>query len=269
VKLHWGQIKPSNYEMLLKHYGSEPPWLMENSPLISLVEAIVEGRNLEETAYFDFISRDREYLAGSVKLVGQLISSNNLTAVFEVESVIDGSYKVAINLVTGKRIWTKNFLPYQTIHFPNHVVPGQRHSRFPVDYDFDGKKVLDLGANSGENSIQVLQAGAREVISVDGEFTSTIWQLRNAWGFQDRMTIKPEFIEKHYDADIVLAFSVSKYLEEGVLEGIIEGRDCIYENHEYGEKHPDTSHKWTKVKDVPYSTVEPDRKREVFVGIAP
>lgn len=276
LMLYYGQIRPCNYKALRSHYGHEPPWPMDCAPHVSLVEAVLVGTDPRATPYFRYLLGHHgedadDVLARQVGVVGRLLDAPSLVVEVEHESVLDGNHRTAVCLVTGKPLRTNPHAPYQTVEFPNHTVEGRRFGdRRISDYDFRGKRVLDLGCNAGMLSIHALQAGASEVVAVDQDLRSTTWQLRDAWGFQDKMSIVVSKIEdlQPVDADVVLAFSVVAHADPTSFAMLVSGRDCILETHISGEEPPPTGHEWTRISTSRYSRELPNLQRDIYLGRA-
>ncbi len=272
--LYYGQIRPTNYQALFDHYDHAPPWPMDRAPHISLVTAVLNGTDITRTAYCDYLIKTHgddwlPTLHRQRSVVEELLQAPEHTVQVQYDSVINGNHRTAVCLVTGKTLHREQQPTYQTLELPDCVVKGRRLGDRTVDYDFTGKRVIDLGCNDGMLSIYALACGASAVVAVDADLCSTTWQVRNAWNAQDRMLIDVANIdtwEGPPDADVVMAFSVMKYLDPAHFSKLIHGRDCILESHMSGEAPPSTGHNWTKIGTSPYRRAQPDLTRDIFLG---
>lgn len=273
--LLYGQIRPNNYEVLLDLYGHEPPWPMACSPHISLVEAVLQGSGVAKTAYFEYVRRTHgpstaHTVERQTKLVAHLLKGNAYDPVnIEHDSVLEGNHRVAVAIMTDSPLKAEIRFPYQTLEFPDEIVAGRRlgDRQIPME-DLDGKTVLDLGCAQGMMSIQALRQGAASVVAVDADLLSTTWQLRDAWGFKDKMKIVVSQIEDIPDieADVVLVYSAIRHMPESAFRRHTTGRICVLETHSQDEPLPNTSHAWKFIGRVPYSRIEPDKFRDLWVG---
>lgn len=293
MKLFYGQIRPANYEALLAHYGHEPPWPMDRCPHISLVQAVIDATPVVDTAYFTYLRRchgedARSMLERQDMLVRMFLDCGGLSVQVEHESVLDGNHRAAVALVTGRPPTIASSQPYQTLVYPigqdlepfdlgwlrGHArkfihVDGRRLEGRDIPYDVDGKCVLDLGCAQGMMSITALLQGASHVVAVDADLRSTTWRVRDAWGFTDRMSIIPARVEDldEIEVDVVLAYSIERHVDPQAFARVLRGRVCVLETHAEGEPPPSTGHVWTFVQKTPYSRADPQRRRDVYVGM--
>jgi 16S rRNA G966 N2-methylase RsmD len=160
--------------------------------------------------------------------------------------------------------------PYQTIYTPHMHIDGRRlDDRWPIDYDFRGKTVLDLGARDGMNSIRALEAGASRCTLVDHDFTSLTWQVIDDCGVRNRCAMLPSDATKlpPQGCDVVLAFSVVAHIGVEALAVLALGKDILLETHAEADSPPDTGHRWRLLGQVSYSRAEPGRKRSIYLGL--
>jgi hypothetical protein len=173
--------------------------------------------------------------------------------------------------VRGQKLLHNEAQPYQTISTPHMFFPGRRlDDRWPLDYDFTDKTVLDLGARDGMNSIRALEHGASRCILVDHDYTSLTWHVIDDCGVRNRCTVLPADARElpPQECDVVLAFSVVAHIGTEALIGLAHGKDVLLETHGETDQPPDTGHRWRWLKSVSYSRAEPDRKRNIYLGTA-
>lgn len=272
--LWYGQIRPTNYSALCQVYGYFPPWPMTRSPHVDLVHALAEGRDPSKTAFADYLrlTGRPDLLLERVNVLRGLMASEGP---FEIDtccnSVLDGNHRSAVAIVRGQQLIHHERQPYQTINIPGvFQIDGRRFDdRFPIDYDFSGKVVLDLGARDGMNAVHALKAGASKCILVDNDFTSLTWQVMHvSWFHYWQYDILPADLRElePIPCDVVLAFSIRGWIGDEALAKHIAGKDCLLETHTEEETPPDTGHAWTLLKEVSYSRAEPDRKRRLYLG---
>lgn len=272
--LWYGQIRPSNFDALCQVYGYFPPWPMSRSPHVDLVHALADGRDPSKTAFADYLclTGRPDLLLERVNVLRGLMASEGP---FEVDtccgSVLDGNHRTAVAIVRGQKLIHNERSPYQTIKTSHTQIPGRRlDDRFPLDYDFAGKVVLDLGARDGMNAVHALEAGAKKCVLVDSDFTSLTWRVMHECGFAyyqyDIIPADLRELPVTPACDVVLAFSIRQWIGDDSLASHIAGKDCILETHTAEEVPPATGHKWRLLKEVAYSRNEPDRKRCVYLG---
>lgn len=128
---------------------------------------------------------------------------------------------------------------YQTLALENTLRQGGRQSRerFLFQIDFRGKSVLDIGANTGENSRIVRRLGADLVDGYEydpyfvetGRAVNALTGMTRVSLFQGDCTRPELFSGMKYD--IVLALSVWVYLKE-TIEQVAEITDVmVFETH--------------------------------------
>ncbi len=276
TKLVYGQVRPGNFGALCDLYGHEPPWPMTHAPHVSIVEAILQKSDPKATPYFDYLARthgprSHDTLRRQVALVEYLLAGGSHDPILtQHESVLDGNHRVAVAIAKGVSVASTVKAPYQTLEFPDRVVEGRRIGQRELPLDLKRKVVLDLGCADGMMSVTALRQGANYVTSVDADLCSTTWQVRDAWGFQDRMKIVVARIETLPDVkgiDVVLALSVIQHIGLEAFTFHTRGRICVFETHDQGQEPPPTHH-WKLADRVSYSRAEPQRLRDVWVGTA-
>lgn len=128
---------------------------------------------------------------------------------------------------------------YQTIDFGEVEKRGGRTTRIKYLYqiDFQDKSVLDLGANTGENSRIVRKLGAKLVDGIEydplfveiGRAINAVSGMTRVSLFQGDCTNPDEFEGMHYD--IVLALAVWVYLRK-TIEDVAKITDVlVFETH--------------------------------------
>ncbi len=198
-----------------------------------------------------------------------MLGSSGFEIDVERNSVLDGNHRVAVHLVAGVPITLRWRAPYQTVQFPVGVVPGRRSGGRVLPVLVRGKTVLDIGCCDGMMSVAALHAGATSVVSVDRDLRSTTWQLRNAWGYANRMDIRvlnADDLEVQ-DVDMVFAFSVIQHIGLRNFVRLTEGRECVLETHHEGAELPDSGHEWERLGHTQYSVAEPDRRRDLYLWV--
>jgi len=128
---------------------------------------------------------------------------------------------------------------YQTIDFGDVEKVGGRSNRLKFLYqvDFQGKTVLDLGANTGENSRIVRRLGASLVDGIEydpffveiGRAINAVSGMTRVSLFQGDCTKPQEFEGMHYD--IVLALAVWVYLQKTIQEVANITDVMVFETH--------------------------------------
>lgn len=274
TKLFYGQIRPSNFEVLLDLYGHDPPWPMTRSPHLSLVDAVLKKYDARVTKYCEYLERTHgrmahDTLRHQVALMEHLLAGGPQDPILtQHESILEGNHRTAVAIAKGIRITANTKAPYQTLEFPDCVVEGRRIGQREIPVDLKGKSVLDLGCADGMMSVTALRQGAAFVSSIDTDLCSTTWQLRKAWGLEDNMSITVERIETaktFEDADVVLAMSVIQHIGLEAFTRHTKGRVCVFETHDQGQEPPPTHH-WKLADRVSYSRAEPVRLRDIWIG---
>ncbi len=128
---------------------------------------------------------------------------------------------------------------YQTIDFGDVEKRGGRTNRINYLYqiDFQGKTVLDLGANTGENSRIVRKLGASLVDGIEydplfveiGRAINAVSGMTRVSLFQGDCTNPGEFEGMHYD--IVLALAVWVYLGNTIKDVAAITDILVFETH--------------------------------------
>ncbi|MGV8026742.1 MAG: class I SAM-dependent methyltransferase [Anaerolineaceae bacterium] len=162
-----------------------------------------------------------------------------------IPSFIDQYKKMIINAMNEPYIARSNFnsIPtgnnYQTIDLGDVEQKGGRLNRLKFLYqiDFQDKTVLDLGANTGENSRIVRRLGAKLVDGIEydpyfveiGRAINAVSGMTRVSLFQGDCTKPQEFEGKRYD--IVLALAVWVYLQD-TIKDVAEITDAlVFETH--------------------------------------
>jgi len=272
VSLWYGQIRPSNYRALCQVYGYLPPWPMGSSPHVDIVHALVDGRDPSKTAFADYLrlTGRPDMLLERVDVLRSLMASTGpLTVDTCCGSVLDGNHRAAVAIVQGREIVRMEHAPYQTISTPHMHIDGRRiDDRWPLDYDFTDKVVLDLGARDGMNAVRALEAGAARCILVDHDYTSLTWHVLDDCGARNRCVVIPADAKElpSQECDVVLAFSVVAHIGTEALARLAHGRDVLLETHGETDGPPDIGHRWQWIREVSYSRTEPTRKRSIYLG---
>ena len=163
----------------------------------------------------------------------------------DVPSFIDEYKKIIINAMNKPYVARSNHEAiktgnsYQTIDFGDVEKRGGRTNRINYLYqiDFQGKTVLDLGANTGENSRIVRKLGASLVDGIEydplfveiGRAINAVSGMTRVSLFQGDCTNPGEFEGMHYD--IVLALAVWVYLGKTIKDVAAITDLLVFETH--------------------------------------
>lgn len=162
-----------------------------------------------------------------------------------IPSFMDQYKKIIIKAMSESYIARSNFksIPtgnnYQTIDLGEVEKKGGRSNRlnFLYQIDFQDKTVLDLGANTGENSRIVRRLGAKLVDGIEydpyfveiGRAINAVSGMTRISLFQGDCTKPYEFEGMHYD--IVLALAVWVYLQDTIKDVAKITDTLVFETH--------------------------------------
>jgi hypothetical protein len=274
--LYFGQIRPHTWKVLEDLMG-KPPWRVSSFFHVDLVRAVQEGR-ADYGRYWEYLSRvhqkPSEKLAQSIQVVKDLLQTPQREPVFvEVSSILDGNHRSSVAYIQKKPLFVEYHKPYQSISCCQYNILGRRmagreFSRFD-DSLIKGKRILDVGCAQGELSRACSLRGARHVLGIDQNLTSTPFICNEQMGITNveyRCLRATDSLREEIEYDTVLLMSVVSHIGISTAEILANGKHCLLETHGGTELPINTNHQWECLGQVSYSSEEPSKKRTLWQG---
>jgi len=215
-------------EMSLENIRNVPPQSPLNVYVLDVGDNVARRIDIPKNMLSDVEQAMREYGCNASEIPS--FSRKLEQLIIEATSCKYVSRSICDSILTGNN--------YQTIDLGDVMYLGGRPKRTNLisTIDFRGKKVLDIGANTGEISRYIRRLGASLVDGYEYDsFFVEIGRMINAYTGITRVSLyqgdasNPEFYSEKYD--VVVALAVYVYIKN-VLDKIAEITDVmLFETH--------------------------------------